>query len=155
MGDTIAYSYLVTNIGNVTLASVAVNDPTIGSVSCPTPAAPGLAPGGSETCNSSSTYQVTQADVDKGSVTDTATASGTGTQGNTIPPSTPSTVRVPTIAAAPQVSMAKIGVASGGDSTPLFVGETIAYHRGRRVEGQRDRYRHRHWHRHPGRHQPA
>ncbi len=29
-GDTISYTYLVTNTGNVTLASVAVDDPTIG-----------------------------------------------------------------------------------------------------------------------------
>ena len=40
MGDTIAYTYLVTNTGNVTLASVAVDDPTLGAVTCPTPPAP-------------------------------------------------------------------------------------------------------------------
>ena len=44
VGDTIAYSYLVTNTGNVDLTSVAIDDPTIGTVACPTPAAPGLAP---------------------------------------------------------------------------------------------------------------
>ena len=44
-GDTIAYTYMVTNTGNVTLASVAVNDPSLGTVTCPTPASPGLAPG--------------------------------------------------------------------------------------------------------------
>ena len=63
MGETITYCYLVTNTGNVTLASVAVDDPTQGPVNCPTPAAPGLAPGASETCTADTAYTVTQADV--------------------------------------------------------------------------------------------
>ena len=88
VGDTIAYSYVVTNTcGNVDLASVLVNDPSIGSVTCPTPAAPGLAPGASETCTANSTYRVAQSDADAGSVVDTATATGTDTQGITSPPS--------------------------------------------------------------------
>ena len=127
LGDTIAYSYTVTNTGNVTLASVAVSDPTAGDVNCPPPAAPGLAPGASETCTADNSYRVTQADIDNGSVVDTATATGTDTQGNTSPASAPSTATVPTVAAAPSVSLAKIGEASGGDSNPLVVGETIPY----------------------------
>ena len=101
VGDTITYTYLVTNTGNVDLTSVAVNDPTIGTVTCPTPAAPGLAPGGSETCTANATYPVTQADVDNGSVTDTATATGTDTQGDTSPPSTRRPSTIPTVAAGP------------------------------------------------------
>ena len=127
LGDTIAYSYTVTNTGNVTLASVAVSDPTAGDVNCPPPAAPGLAPGASETCTADNSYRVTQADIDNGSVVDTATATGTDTQGNASPASAPSTATVPTVAAAPSVSLAKIGEASGGDSNPLVVGETIPY----------------------------
>jgi uncharacterized repeat protein (TIGR01451 family) len=127
VGDAITYTYLVTNTGNVDLPSVAVNDPTAGSVSCPSPPAPGLAPGSSETCTATSVHVVTQADVDNGSVSDTATATGTDTQGGTSQPSTPSTVVIPAVSPAPAVSLAKIGLASGGDSNPLFVGETIAY----------------------------
>ena len=127
VGDTIAYSYVVTNTGNVDLASVLVNDPSIGSVTCPTPAAPGLAPGASETCTANSTYRVTQSDVDAGSVVDTATTTGTDTQGITSPPSNLSSATVPTVAPSPSVSLAKIGLASGGASNPLFVGETISY----------------------------
>ena len=127
LGDTIAYSYEVTNVGNVTLAVVAVSDPSAGGVNRPPPAAPGLAPGASETCTAENAYRVTQSDIDNGKVVDTATATGTDTQGNTSPASTPSAVTVPTVPAAPSVSLAKIGEASGGDSNPISVGETISY----------------------------
>ena len=46
-GDTIAYTFVVTNTGNVTLDSVAVDDPLVGAVSCPVTT---LAPGASTTC---------------------------------------------------------------------------------------------------------
>ena len=63
------YSYLITNIGNVNLTSVAVDDPHIGSVTCPTPAPPGLAPGSSVTCTADAPHTVTQDDIDAGEVT--------------------------------------------------------------------------------------
>ena len=96
VGDTIAYSYVVTNTGNVTLASVDVSDPSLGAVICTGAPAPGLAPGDSESCTGDTAHTVTQADVDSGSVVDSATATGTDTRGNVSPtrarlrpPSTP------------------------------------------------------------------
>jgi archaellum component FlaG (FlaF/FlaG flagellin family) len=71
VGATIAYSFLVKNTGNVTLTSVGVTDPKVGTVSCPVSS---LAPGATTTCTK--TYTLTQADVDAGSVFNTATASG-------------------------------------------------------------------------------
>jgi large repetitive protein len=50
-----------------------------GDISCPSPP---LAPGASETCTG--TYTVTQADVDAGSVTDTATAQATPSLGRSV-----------------------------------------------------------------------
>ena len=150
VGDTIAYSYVVTNTGNVDLASVAVDDPSIGDVTCPTPAPPGLAPGGSETCTAHSTYRVTQSDVDAGNVTDTATANGTDTDGITSAPSSVATATVLTAAPSPSVSLAKIGLASGGDGKPLFAGKrsptptwspiraTSTWRRGRSMTPARD-----------------
>lgn len=73
-GDTIPYGFLVTNTGNVTLSTVTVNDPALSpsAVSCP----PGqLAPGASVTC-SNRAYTLTQADIDAGRLTNTATATG-------------------------------------------------------------------------------
>ncbi len=71
-GNVINYNYLVTNTGTTTISNVGVSDNLVASVSCPDSS---LAPNASETCTGS--YTVTQADVDAGSVTNTATANGT------------------------------------------------------------------------------
>jgi uncharacterized repeat protein (TIGR01451 family) len=94
LGDTISYHYVVTNTGNVNLASVAVTDPTAGHVTCPALAPPGLEPGGHVVCTASTVHTVTEADVKAGQVTDTATATGTDSQGDTSPSSDPSTAVV-------------------------------------------------------------
>ena len=73
VGETISYSYLVTNAGNVTLAGpFTVSDDKAVDESCPVTAS--LAPGASITCSAS--YTVSQADLDAGSVTNSATATG-------------------------------------------------------------------------------
>ena len=127
VGDTITYSYNVTNNGNVPLTSVAVSDPTAGSVACPTPAPPGLAPGATETCTARTPYLVKQTDVDVGSVTDTAAATGTDATNFTSPTSAPSSTKVPTVAAAPSLLVQKVENASLGNSAPIQAGETIQY----------------------------
>ena len=72
VGDLLHYSYVVTNTGNVTIAGpITVTDDKT-TVDCPVVAS--LAPGQAITCTS--VYAVTQEDLDAGSVTNTATASG-------------------------------------------------------------------------------
>ena len=127
VGDTIQYGYNVTNTGNVPLTSVAVSDPTAGSVACPVPAAPGLAPGASETCVARTPYLVKQTDIDIGSVTDTATATGTDATNFISPVSAPSSTTVPAVAAMPSLVLQKVADASLGDGTPIQAGETIRY----------------------------
>jgi hypothetical protein len=78
-GDSIPYSYVVTNTGNITVHGVSVSDNKIASVSCPSG---NVDPGNSVTCTAS--YTVTQADVDAGSVTNTATASATSSGNSTV-----------------------------------------------------------------------
>ena len=73
-GTVITYSYLVTNSGNVTLTSVAVDDPMSGLSAVDCHGVATLAPGASVTCTA--TYTTTQADVDRGSITNTGTATG-------------------------------------------------------------------------------
>ncbi|QGN58973.1 DUF11 domain-containing protein [Nostocoides sp. HKS02] len=95
VGDVITFSFAVKNTGDVTMSAIAIADQLVApagpavSVTCP---ATVLAPGASMTCTSSP-YTVTQADVDAGSVTNTATASGTPPTGPpvTTPPSTTTT----------------------------------------------------------------
>ena len=80
-----------------------VSDPSLGAVTCPVPPAPGLPPGEAETCTADTPYTVTQANVDAGSVTDTAMATGTDDNGLTSSPSGPSTFTEPTEIAARSV----------------------------------------------------
>ncbi len=73
VGDLLHYSYLVTNSGNVTLSGpFSVSDDRSTNVACPATAS--LAPFASLTCNG--TYTITQADLDAGAVTNTASAHG-------------------------------------------------------------------------------
>jgi uncharacterized repeat protein (TIGR01451 family) len=94
VGETITYTFTATNTGPVPLTGVVITDPLPGlsALSC-TPAQPTtLAPGEKLTCTA--TYKVTQADLDSGAVTNTATATGTPPTG---PPLRPTdTVDVPT-----------------------------------------------------------
>jgi sortase (surface protein transpeptidase) len=116
LGDTISFSYLVTNIGNVELTSVAVDDPALGTVTCPAPAAPGLSPGDSLTCTADQTHTVSRADVEAGQVVDTATATGAGVSGGTSPRSDPSTVTIPTVRPQPETGG---GNGSGNGGAPV------------------------------------
>jgi large repetitive protein len=73
VGQTISYSFLAKNTGNVTITTpLSISDDKIASPSCPGLPAGGLAPNATLTCTGS--YTVTQADLDGGSVVNTATA---------------------------------------------------------------------------------
>src|SRR3954451_9055650 len=123
-GDTIAFTFTVTNTGVLPLSSISVSDPTIASITCPDPT---LASGDSETCTADNLYTVTAADEAAGSVTNTATASGVP-PGTTLPiGSPPSSTTTTTESPQPLVSIIKTGVASDGFGSPLRVGETISY----------------------------
>jgi uncharacterized membrane protein len=79
----------VSNIGNVTLTNVAVTDPLVGTITCPSGANPilSLDPGTSETCTGS--YTVVQADIDAGQRDNIGTAdsdqAGPETNPETVP----------------------------------------------------------------------
>ena len=118
VGDVITYSFLVTNTGNVTLHNDLINDqlPGISPPSCPTST---LAPGASTTC--SATYTVTQADLDAGSVFNSATVTGDTPQGDQIT-SLESDVTVPAVQ-----SGALLLAKSASPTTFSSVGTTITY----------------------------
>ncbi len=112
VGDVIDYTYVVTNTGNVTLdGPVTVDDDKV-TVTCPAVAT--LDPGDHVTCTASHT--ITQADIDAGSVTNTATASADGID---------STDDIGTVNAAqgPDLELVKTATPATYDS----VGDVITY----------------------------
>ncbi len=123
-GQIVTYSFLLTNTGNVTLTGARVEEgPFSGSGSMSTPncpaAAASMAPGAQVTCTA--TYALSQADVDAGQVTNSATSAGT-------PPSGPEVVSAPddaivTITPAPAITLVKS--ASGGPFTRA--GQVVNY----------------------------
>jgi large repetitive protein len=72
-GDKITYTFVITNTGNVTLSGVDLDDTLLGysNVTC---GATTLAPGASTNCTAD--YTLTQANIDAGTVSNTATACG-------------------------------------------------------------------------------
>ncbi len=101
LGDTITWSFLVKNTGTVTASTVAVTDAKAGAVSCPVTT---LAPGASTTCTAAG-HTITQADVDAGVVSNTATAAAKAPSGATIN-AAPSSTDTP-VAQTPALTLTK------------------------------------------------
>jgi len=120
-GQTVTYSFLVTNSGNVTVKALTINDLTftgsgsLSAITCPDTV---LAPDDATTCTA--TYLVTQADVDAGSVANTATASGTDPKDDPVV-SNESGV---TIQAQQDPALTLLKTA---DKTTLVAGQTVTY----------------------------
>ncbi|MGV6801718.1 MAG: DUF7507 domain-containing protein, partial [bacterium] len=116
VGDTINYSFALENIGSVTINSIAISDPSIpASVSCPTTS---LASAATTTCSAS--YSITQSDIDNGTFVNTATVTGTPTEGSLGPVTDSATITGP--AASPSWTVTKSTV-----SIPVQAGDTLDY----------------------------
>ena len=74
VGDTIGYTFAVTNTGSETLTGIDITDPLIPACICTIAS---LAPGATDS-GCTATYTVTQADVDRGTLANTASASAPG-----------------------------------------------------------------------------
>ena len=114
VGETITYDILVTNSGNVTLDNVTVTDPNATIGACTPVQGSSLVPAASMSCPA--TYVVSQADLDAGSFTNTATADSD----QTAPVDDSETV---TFTQAPAMTVLKSVTSSG----PYAVGGTITY----------------------------
>ncbi|HUD16806.1 MAG TPA: pentapeptide repeat-containing protein, partial [Acidimicrobiales bacterium] len=115
-GQVIPYSYLVTNTGSETLTGVAVSDNLVATVTCP---AGTLGPGANENCTGS--YTVSQGDVDAGSVTNTAVASASDSEG--LVTSAPSSATVSATTANSSIILTKSTTSTGFGAA----GQIIAY----------------------------
>ena len=78
-GETITYSFTVTNTGNVPLTNVAITDPLVGVIVSGGPINLGLAM--SDSTSFTAVYHLTQEDINSGKVTNQATAAGTSPLG--------------------------------------------------------------------------
>ncbi|WP_327075409.1 DUF11 domain-containing protein [Kitasatospora purpeofusca] len=80
-GQTIHYTFTVTNTGQTPLSGIAVSDqgPGTPAVTCPVTT---LAPGASTTCTA--TYTTTEADVKTGKIVDVSKVTGTGPGGSQV-----------------------------------------------------------------------
>ena len=137
--DTVTYTFTVTNGGNTPLSSVSVTDPLLGGLLTATPTG--------DTNNNTilevtetwvyvQDYVVTQSDIDTGSITNQATASGTGINGlvtdlsgATVSDDTPTVTIVPA-SCLDAIAITKAGVFNdvdtNGCSTSLAV-DTVTY----------------------------
>jgi uncharacterized repeat protein (TIGR01451 family) len=113
VGEVVTYTYTVANAGNVTITTQpSVTDDKIGTFNC---GAPPLAP--SQFVQCTAPYTVTQADIDAGGVTNTATVTATG-----VPVSTPVVLTVPSTRT-PALTVAKVAAPTTG----VTVGQAIGY----------------------------
>ncbi|WP_189342892.1 DUF7507 domain-containing protein, partial [Ulvibacter litoralis] len=80
VGETIVYSFLVTNLSNVPLTNITITDPLVTVVGGPIV----LAAGDSDGTTFTAVYTITQDDIDTGSVTNQATVSGTAPSGSVV-----------------------------------------------------------------------
>lgn len=105
-GQSVTYSFLVTNTGNTTLTDVTVAEGEFtgsGALGALTPASvESLAPGASTTFTA--TYTLTQADVDRGTTSNTATATALPPAGERVE-SAPSTVVLSSVPATVPVTV--------------------------------------------------
>ncbi|MCO6180864.1 hypothetical protein NHF53_22485, partial [Ciceribacter sp. RN22] len=124
LGETISYAFLVENTGAVTLTNVTVDDPMLTNAGVSLDQDPQtLAPGATFTFTA--TYTPTQADIDTGSVENTAIGTGTPPSGPPVE-SPPDTVLVPPNPPLLQVEKTGRFEDTNGDGY-TSVGDTVAY----------------------------
>ncbi|MFM2475357.1 DUF7507 domain-containing protein, partial [Burkholderia cenocepacia] len=121
-GDTVTYTFQATNQGNVTLANVAISDPMPGlsaiSYRWPTATPNVLQPG--QTVTATATMQLTQAQVNAGTIPNTATVTGTPPSGPAVTRTADATV---TVASAPALTVRKVGTVTGSGAA----GDRVTY----------------------------
>lgn len=120
LGETVTYSFAVTNTGGQALINVVINDPLpgLGPITCP--AVPVFAVGQSITCTAP--YTATAADVTAGRINNTATVTANPQGGGTAVSSTSSAV-VTTLNQTPDIELVKTASPDSG----LRVGDVVTY----------------------------
>lgn len=124
VGQNITYTFDVRNTGNVTVKDVAIREDAFtgsGVMSAPTPATvAALAPG--EATVFTATYTLTQGDIDRGTTSNTATATGTA---RGIPVTSAASRALLSGTAAPSLALDKTAAPAPGGA--FHVGDQISY----------------------------
>ena len=120
-GNTIAYTFVITNIGNVTLNNLVLTDAKLGLNRTLTSVS--LAPGASTT--ETATYNLTQADKDAGSVSNSADVHGKSPSGGDVTDksgtdATNDTPTVTPVPANPKITLVKTAVLSADGNTITY-----------------------------------
>lgn len=119
VNDVLDYTFTVVNDGNVTIRTVSITDTLIPNISCPII---DLAPSATGTCIAQ--YTVLQGDVDLGTITNVATATGASGQGSQFTP--PDATEISTLD--PAGARFGLQVNKTANMTAFStVGETITY----------------------------
>ena len=136
--DTVTYTFTVTNGGNTPLSSVSVTDPLLGGLLTATPSGDTNTNGVldiTETWVYVQDYSVTQSDIDTGSITNQATATGEGVEGivtdvsgDTITDDTPTVTILPE-ACIDAIALTKTGVFNDVDTNGCSTAsvDTVTY----------------------------
>ena len=117
-GDTISYAFAVTNTGNVTLSGVTVTDPLTG-LDCFVGT---LLPGQTDSLSCSTTYVLSQADVNAGSRVNTATVDAFDPDGEPVTDSDTATVPLPKQASVDAGEVGDGALRCGGAGWPCGCG---------------------------------
>ena len=139
-GDILRYNFTVRNAGTLTLSNINITDANVTVLGGPLST---LAGGATDTTTFTADYALTQNDLDAGSVTNTAIATGMGPDGTTVtgtsddpnnPANTdpdgdtlPSDPTVTPLSAAPSMALTKVGIVDTGPDGFADVGDAIDY----------------------------
>jgi len=120
--DEIAYSYLVTNTGNVTLRSVEVTDPLAGEVKCPQITLASMA---KTTCTA--TAKLTQTQIENGSLSGEAIVTATSPRSVEVTDAHTATTK---LEAGPKITVVKttaVDMTKAGPADRVDAGDTATY----------------------------
>ncbi len=121
IGDTISYVFTVQNTGNVSLTNVTVTDPLVTVSGGPLAS---LAAGVTDTTTFTAVYTLTTADVNAGTLVNTASVAGTPPTGPAVTALATSTITLPP---APSLALTKVGTLNDGGDGVVNIGDTISY----------------------------
>ncbi|MFP2994971.1 gliding motility-associated C-terminal domain-containing protein [Spongiivirga sp. MCCC 1A20706] len=131
-GETVSYTFSITNVGTATISNLTISDPLVTVDGGPLTS---LAPGDTDNNTFTATYILTAADVANDFIFNQATVLGTDPDGGTVTDLSddPNTEEVDDETATilerfPNISLSKVGVFNdeNGDALPQ-IGETVSY----------------------------